>query len=84
MVKEGEDEGGHDKGKHSFIKDNIPTDVHTIGRDMETLVAFMQRAVTKEDTLLGAKLELTIIVWAEMGPASTPKDFEEGIVWCFT
>ena len=55
-----------------------------IGRDMETLIAFMQRAVAKEDTLLGAKLEFAIIVWMKMGPTSTPKDFEEGIIWCLT
>ena len=47
------------KGKNMLIKHNIPRDVDTISGHMKTFVSFMKRAITKKNTLLGTKLELT-------------------------
>ena len=71
------------KGKNMLIKHNIPRDVDTISGHMKTFVSFMKRAITKKNTLLGTKLELTLVIWTEMGPASTPKHLEKGVVRLF-
>jgi hypothetical protein len=44
------------KGKQVFIKDNIARDVHTVRRNMKTLVSFMKRTVAKEHTFFRSKL----------------------------
>ena len=46
------------KGKNMLIKHNIPRDVDTIIGHMKTFVSLMKRAITKENILLGTKLEL--------------------------
>ena len=66
-----------------LIKHDIPRYIDTISGHMKTFVSFMKRAITKKNTLLGTKLELTLVIWTEMGPASTPKHLEEGVVWLF-
>ena len=66
-----------------LIKHNIPRDVDTISGHMQTFVSFMKRAITKKYTLLGTKLELALVIWTEMGPASTPKHLEKGVVRLF-
>ena len=66
-----------------LIKHNIPRDVDAISGHMKTFVSFMKRAITKENTLLGTKLELALVIWTEMGPASTPKHLEKGVVRLF-
>ena len=71
------------KGKNMLIKHNIPRDVDTISENMKTFVSFMKRAITKKNTLLGTKLELTLVIWTEMGPSSTPKHLEKGVVRLF-
>ena len=71
------------KGKNMLIKHNMPRDVGTISGNMKTFVSFMKRAITKKNTLLGTKLELTLIIWTEMGPSSTPKHLEKGVVRLF-
>jgi hypothetical protein len=47
---------------------------------METLVPFMLSTIAKENTLLRTKLELTVVIWASMRPASTTKNFEKGVI----
>jgi hypothetical protein len=37
-------------------------------------------AIANEDTFLGAKIEFTIVVGTEKGPAGTTKRFEEIII----
>ena len=66
--------------KNGLIKNNVTGDVHSVCRNMEALVAFMDGAITEEDTLLRTELKLMMIIWTEMRPACTTEDFEEGIV----
>jgi hypothetical protein len=68
------------KWKNCLVKNNITRDIHSVGRNMETLVAFMDRTITKEDTLFRTELKLATITWAEMRPACTTKDFEKSII----
>ena len=71
------------KGKNMLIKHDVPRYIDTISGNMKTFVTFMKRAITKKNTLLGTKLELTLVIWTEMGPASTPKHLEKGVVRLF-
>ena len=75
--------GGHrkfGKGKNMLIKHDIPRYIDTIGGNMKTFVSFMKRAIAKKDTLFGSKLELALVIWTKMRPASTPKNLEEGVI----
>ena len=38
----------------------------------------------RENTLFGSKFKFPLIVWTEMGPTSTAKNFKEGVIWGFT
>ena len=40
----------------------------------------MKVAITKEDTLSGSEFKLVVIVWTQIGVASTPKIFEIVVV----
>ena len=71
------------KGKNMLIKHDVPRYIDTISGNMKTFVTFMKRAIAKKNTLLGTKLELTLVIWTEMGPASTPKHLEKGVVRLF-
>ena len=71
------------KGKNMLIKHNIPRYIDTICGNMKTFISFMERAIAKKDTLLGTKLELALVIWMDMGPASTPKHLEKGVVRLF-
>jgi hypothetical protein len=68
---------GVSKRKHRFVKHNIPGNIDAISRNMQTFIAFVKRAVPKKNTLLGAKLKLTIIVRGKMRPARTTKNFKK-------
>ena len=68
------------KGKNMLIKHDIPRYIDTISGNMKTFVTFMKRAIAKKDTLFGAKLELALVIWTEVRPASTPKNPERGII----
>ena len=65
------------KGKNMLIKHNIPRNVDTISGHMKTFVSFMKRAITKKNTLLGTKLELTLVIWTEMGQQAHPNTLKK-------
>ena len=65
------------KGKNMLIKHDIPRYIDTISADMKTFVSFMKRAITKKDTLLGTKLELTLVIWTEMGQQAHPNTLKK-------
>ena len=66
-----------------LIKHNIPRYIDTICGNMKTFISFMKRAVTKKNTLLGAKLKLALVIWTEMRPTSAPKNLKEGVIGLF-
>jgi hypothetical protein len=66
--------------KHVFIEDNISRNKDSIRRNMKTLVTFVLRTITKEDTLFGTKLKFVPIVWANMRPTGTAKHLEKSVV----
>jgi hypothetical protein len=66
--------------KHVFIEDNISRNKDSIRRNMKTLVTFVLRAISKEDTLFGTKLKFLLIVWANVRPTSTAKHLEKSVV----
>jgi uncharacterized protein YbdZ (MbtH family) len=43
----------------------------------------MLKAVPEENTKFGAEIKFVGVVWTEMRPASTPKDFEKVIIGSF-
>jgi hypothetical protein len=51
---------------------------------MKALIPFMNGTIPKEDTFLGTKLKLAIIIGAEMRPTGTPKNFKKGVIWNLT
>jgi hypothetical protein len=42
---------------------------------MKTLVAFLFEAVTEKDTFFRMKLKLMIVIWTEMTPTGTTKNY---------
>jgi hypothetical protein len=66
--------------KHVFIEDNISRNKDSIRRNMKTLVTFVLRAISKEDTLFGMKLKFVLIVWTNVRPTSTSKHLEKSVV----
>ena len=82
-VSQGGDIDGDPRGgiwKHRLIKHNITGDVDPTRGAIKTLIALMQRAIAKENTHLGTKLQLVSIILAETMPASTPKNPKRGII----
>jgi hypothetical protein len=66
--------------------------IDVIGRNMETLVTFVERAIAKKNTLFRAELELAVTIGTKMRPARTAKNLQESIIrnflerklkWCF-
>ena len=57
-----------------LIKHDIPRYIDTMCGNMKTFITFMKRAIAKKYTLLGMKLKLALVIWAEMRPSSTPKN----------
>jgi hypothetical protein len=66
--------------KHIFVEDDITGDIHAIGRNMKAFIAFVYRAVTKEDTFFGAKLKFATVVGTKVWPTCTTKHFKESVV----
>jgi hypothetical protein len=50
---------------------------------MKAFVPFVKSTIAKENTFFRAILQLTFIVWAQMGPTRTAKDLKEGVIWQF-
>jgi hypothetical protein len=44
------------KKGHVFIKDDIARNIDVVGRNMKTLVTFVERAIAKKNTLFRAEL----------------------------
>jgi hypothetical protein len=51
---------------------------------METFITFMERTLSKENTLLRAKFQLSFIVRTKMRPTSTTKNLEKGVIGDFS
>jgi hypothetical protein len=66
--------------KHIFIEDNISRNKDSIRTNMKTLVTFVFRTISMEDTLFGTKLKFVLIVWANVRPTSTAKHLEKSVV----
>jgi len=69
------------KWENRFIEDNITRDISTTSRYIKTHEAFMERTVSKEDTLFGSKSKFSFIEWPKIRPASTSKYAKRSIVW---
>jgi hypothetical protein len=70
--------------KHIFVEDDITGDIHAIGRNMKAFIAFVYRAVTKEDTFFGAKFEFVFVIRAKVWPTCTAENFEKSIIRYFS
>jgi hypothetical protein len=46
---------------------------------MKTLAAFVFGAITEKDIFFRTKLKLMIVIWTEMRPTGTTKNFEKHI-----
>jgi hypothetical protein len=46
------------KGKNILIEHNVARNIHAICRNMETFVAFVEGAVTKEDTFFSSETQV--------------------------
>jgi hypothetical protein len=68
------------KREQIFIENDISRNIDTICGNMETLVPFMEGAISKEDTFFGTILELVFVIWTKVWPTRTTEDFEKGVV----
>ena len=48
--------------------------------NFKTLVSFVKITIAKENTLSGTEFKFVSVVWAKIGVACTPKDFEIVVV----
>jgi hypothetical protein len=63
-----------------------------VGRDMKTFVTFVERAITKKNTLFRTELQLVMIIGMKVWPTRAAKDLQKSIIrnflkeklkWCF-
>jgi hypothetical protein len=71
------------KGEHMFIKDNIPRDINTIRRNVETLIPLVERTIPKKHTLFGSIFKFMVIVRTKVRPTGTTKNLEERVIRSF-
>jgi hypothetical protein len=68
------------EGKHVFIKYHIAVYIDPAGFDLKAFVSFVKGAITKKNTLCGAKGKLLSVVGPKIRPTRTPEDAQGGVV----
>lgn len=63
-----------------FIKDYIARDINTARGDIKALVPFVEIAISYEDALFRAKLELMLVDGPKVWPYRTTKNAEKIII----
>jgi hypothetical protein len=71
------------KGIYRFIEYDVPRDIDPATGDIKTFKPFIKIAIPKKHTMLGAKLELVNIEWANILPACTLKRVHACLI-CFS
>ena len=61
-------------GKNMFIETNMSGYIYPFGGRIKTPVAMVNRAVAKEDTRSGVKINLVAVIWTKIGKTLTSKD----------
>jgi hypothetical protein len=59
--------------KNLFFEDDIPRDIDPPTRDFQTLVSFLGKTISQENTPFGTKIKFVSVVWSEIRQHAHPK-----------